>query len=181
MRTQAEEQTRRVAQNLRQMSEQLKTMASQSESGPARDLVHRAAHHGARAADFIESRGPSGIVDEVQRFARRRPGLFLLGAAAAGAAIGRLTRAAKDQAGSETSERDDASSAATYASTQAIPSRAMGDTPYLPPDYPPPDYPPTHGVGSAAEPDTVTLPESAAPGAVYGAPTADRETFGGER
>jgi hypothetical protein len=96
LRTQAEEQTRRLAQNLRQMSEQLKQMATESSSaGPARDLVHQAADHGLRTADFLESRGPDGVVGEMRRFARRRPGLFLLSAAVAGAAVGRMTRAAK--------------------------------------------------------------------------------------
>jgi len=96
LRAQAEEQTRRLAQNLRQMSEQLKQMATDSRSaGPAQDLVHQAASRGLRTADFLESRGPAGVVGEMQRFARRRPGLFLLSAAAAGAVIGRMTRAAK--------------------------------------------------------------------------------------
>jgi hypothetical protein len=96
LRAQAEEQTRRLAQNLRQLSEQLKQMATDSGSaGPAQDLVHQAASHGLRTADFLESRGPAGVVGEVQRFARRRPGLFLLSAAVAGAAMGRMTRAAK--------------------------------------------------------------------------------------
>jgi hypothetical protein len=101
LRTQADEQTRRLAQNLRQMSEQLKEMATNSSSaGPARDLAHQAASHGLRTADFLESRGPAGVVGEMQRFARRRPGLFLLSAAVAGVAMGRMTRAAKAASGS---------------------------------------------------------------------------------
>lgn len=171
VRTQAEEQTHRLAQNLRQMSEQLRKMASQSDAeGPARDLVHQAAHHGTRAADFIESRGPSGIIDEVQRFARRRPGLFLLGAAAAGAAIGRITRATKDQARSASHDSvapPYPSSTAQYSSAPPYPG--VGDVAQHP------------RIGGTAETDTVTLPDSPAPGSVYGPPETAHEPFGGER
>lgn len=176
VRTQAEEQTRRLAQNLRQMSEQLRKMASQSDAdGPARDLVHQAAHHGTRAADFIESRGPSGIVDELQRFARRRPGLFLLGAAAAGAAIGRITRATKDQAssaGGDSATPPHSSSTAQYSGTAQHPSA-------------PQQYPgvrdAAQDIGGTTERDTVTLPDTPAPGSVYGPPETAHEPFGGER
>lgn len=117
LRTQAEEQTRRLGQALRHMSEQLQQMAADSGSaGPARDLVHQAARHGLRAADFVESRGPAGIVDELQRFARRRPGLFLMSAAVAGAAVGRATRATK------AASRSDDAQAVSYA----------GQTPHTP-------------------------------------------------
>jgi hypothetical protein len=37
--------------------------------------------------------GFDGMVNDVQRFARRRPALFLVGAAALGLAVGRLIRA----------------------------------------------------------------------------------------
>ena len=123
LRTQVEEQTRRLAQNLRQMSEQLKQMATDSSSaGPARDLVHQAASHGLRTADFLESRGPAGVVGEMQRFARRRPGLFLLSATVAGAAMGRMTRAAKAASRSDdASSGHHASAAPTTGSTHGEP------------------------------------------------------------
>jgi hypothetical protein len=123
LRTQADEQTRRLAQNLRQMSEQLKEMATNSSSaGPARDLVHQAASHGLRTADFLESHGPAGVLGATQRFARRRPGLFLLSAAVAGAAMGRMTRAAKAASDSGDHRSDhDAGAASTSDSTYAEP------------------------------------------------------------
>jgi hypothetical protein len=43
-------------------------------------------------ADALENRQPSELLDEVRRFARQRPGVFLLSAAAVGFIGGRLTR-----------------------------------------------------------------------------------------
>jgi hypothetical protein len=45
-------------------------------------------------AGWLESREPADLLDEIREFARRRPGVFLLGAALAGVAAGRLTRGA---------------------------------------------------------------------------------------
>ena len=42
-------------------------------------------------ADRLQNREPAELLDEVRSFARRKPGLFLLGAAAAGVLAGRLT------------------------------------------------------------------------------------------
>jgi hypothetical protein len=44
----------------------------------------------------VQQRGYDGMVEDAQRLARRRPGVFLAGAAVAGFAIGRLLRSAKD-------------------------------------------------------------------------------------
>ncbi|GAC1503859.1 MAG: hypothetical protein NVS1B14_09480 [Vulcanimicrobiaceae bacterium] len=45
-------------------------------------------------ADSLSSRGYDGVMQDVKGLARRRPGLFLLGAAAAGFGVARLARAA---------------------------------------------------------------------------------------
>jgi hypothetical protein len=161
LRAEAEQQARRLSQNLRQMSEQLTEMAGQSGSeGVARDLVRQAAHHSSRAADFIESRGPTGMVDEVQRFARRRPGLFLLTAAAAGVAVGRMTRAAKS-AGSAGSAQSAESVRSTSGSYSSYGSYRPSDTAEL-------------------QPETITLPEATGTmGAPYGRPTPAPDEAGG--
>lgn len=176
LRTQAEQQTQRLAQNLRQMSEHLREMAGQSSTqGPARDLVQQAAHRGSRAADFIESRGPSGILDEVQRFARRRPGLFLFSAAAAGVVVGRMTRAAK---AASDSERDQWSSGTPHYSdnSTAYPDLTSADSPGYPGEAS------RYGVAGTAEPeaDTITLPGSTGTaGSAYGLPAETRDDAGG--
>ncbi len=93
----AEEQTRRASANLRQWSEDLSSMAENAESdSPARSMVRQVAERGHGAADYLEDRGVQGLLDEAQMFARRRPGLFLAGAAIAGFAIGRLVKSAQE-------------------------------------------------------------------------------------
>ena len=42
-------------------------------------------------ANWLQNREPADLLEEVRRFARRKPGVFLLGAAAAGVLAGRLT------------------------------------------------------------------------------------------
>ena len=63
------------------------------DGSPAGQIVRRLGEGGGRAADHLEDRGPR-LLDDVQQLARRKPGTFLLIAAAAGFAIGRLGRAA---------------------------------------------------------------------------------------
>jgi hypothetical protein len=50
-------------------------------------------------ADEIDERGIEGVASDLQRFARRRPGVFLLGAAVAGFGVGRVVRSAQDDDG----------------------------------------------------------------------------------
>jgi hypothetical protein len=52
-----------------------------------------AADGGRRAAGYLDERGLDGAIEELQRFARRRPGVFLAGAALAGFAAGRIAKA----------------------------------------------------------------------------------------
>jgi hypothetical protein len=44
---------------------------------------------------MLQNREPAELLDDVRSFARRKPGLFLLGAAAAGVLAGRLTSGVK--------------------------------------------------------------------------------------
>lgn len=86
----AHTQNQRLASGLRQLADQLDEMAMDRADSPARSIVHRLGEGGRRAADYLERQGPEGAMREVQEFARRRPGMFLLGAALAGFAMGRL-------------------------------------------------------------------------------------------
>lgn len=99
LKTQAGEQSRtgqeRLASLLRELGDELKEMASQSSSsGFASDLARQAADRTHSVSSFMEQREPGDLVDEVRRFAGRRPGAFLLGALAAGVVAGRVTRGA---------------------------------------------------------------------------------------
>jgi hypothetical protein len=90
----AQSQARRAAQALRQWSDDLASMAEGSKpDSPARAIVTRAADGGRRAAGYLDERGFDGAIEELQRFARRRPGVFLAGAALAGLAVGRIAKA----------------------------------------------------------------------------------------
>ena len=85
-----------LAAELLSLSEELSSMAaSSSQGGVAADLAR---HVGSRARDagqWLADRRPAQVMDEVQSFARRRPGVFVALAAAAGLAAGRLTRGVK--------------------------------------------------------------------------------------
>jgi vacuolar-type H+-ATPase subunit H len=87
-------QQEKAASGLRSLADELTGMASGTvqQQGLATDLARQAAERIQAAADFIETRQPTELLDEVRRFARRRPGAFLLGAAAVGFFGGRLTR-----------------------------------------------------------------------------------------
>jgi hypothetical protein len=73
---------------------------SGSQSGPAGEVVRQAADKLTGVADWIGQREPGDLLEEFRGVARRRPGLFLLGAAAAGVLTGRLTRGVAEAASS---------------------------------------------------------------------------------
>lgn len=94
-RGQAEQQTERIASSLRHLGDQLRALTEGrvEEAGLVGDYARQAADTVGRYAGRIEQRGLDGVVHDVQRFARRRPGMFLFGALAAGFGVGRLFKA----------------------------------------------------------------------------------------
>jgi len=94
---QAQTETERIADALRKVGDQLTGMlAGQApEEGPVRDYVEQASSKVNEFAGRLRQRGFDGMVSDAERFARRRPGAFLLGAAAAGALVGRVLRGTK--------------------------------------------------------------------------------------
>jgi hypothetical protein len=98
-RAQLKDQTRtqqqKAAQGLSSLAQEIRGLADGTSSGapgPARDLLQQASGIVEGFADRLQNRQPAELLDEVRNFARRKPGLFLLGAAAAGVLAGRLTR-----------------------------------------------------------------------------------------
>lgn len=90
---QAAQQTKRAATGLSTLGEQLQALASgDPQDGPAKDLAQQAADRVSAAARWMEGREPADLLQDVQRFARRRPGTFLAIAAGVGLVAGRLTR-----------------------------------------------------------------------------------------
>ena len=64
--------------------------------GMPADLAHQVASRARDAGQWLGDRKPGQVMDEMQSFARRRPGVFLALAAGAGLVAGRLTRGLKD-------------------------------------------------------------------------------------
>ena len=93
LRTHASEQHRNAVTNLRSLADELNSMAQAGDQGGiASDLVGQAADRAHGAASWLDRREPGDLVEELRRFARRRPGAFLAGALVAGVLAGRLTR-----------------------------------------------------------------------------------------
>jgi hypothetical protein len=87
---------RKAGETLRSLAAELHEMAGGEHHGPASDLAAQAAGRTEDLADWLDRREPGDLVEEVRSFARRRPGLFLAGAAIAGVLAGRLTRGVVD-------------------------------------------------------------------------------------
>lgn len=93
VRSQASTQQHRAAGGIRDVGSQFSEMAATSaRSGAARDLVETVGSRADSVAAWLDQREPQDLLDDVKRFARRRPGVFLAIAAGAGVVIGRLTR-----------------------------------------------------------------------------------------
>lgn len=95
---QASEQTTKLAGSVRDVSKQLQGVKSgQAPQGIVGDIANEAASMTSRLAETLETRSPDELIGEVRTFARRRPGMFLLGALGAGFVAGRLVRSVDTQ------------------------------------------------------------------------------------
>ena len=91
-------QQQKAGQGLSSLADEFRALAngsSEGAPGPARDLLEQAASSVENFASMLQNREPAELLDEVRSFARRKPGVFLLGAAAAGVLAGRLTSGVK--------------------------------------------------------------------------------------
>jgi hypothetical protein len=122
-RSQAGGQTDKLAEGLRTLSSQLQSAASGQplDQGVVRDFASQAGSRVEQVAERLSSGGLEGVVDDVTRFARRRPGMFLASAAAAGFVAGRVLRGAQADA--------KASSGVRSTGSQSLPAAAPLPTP----------------------------------------------------
>lgn len=112
-------QGERLVQNLRSLADELREMGEHGQGDSvATTVVRRLAEGGHQVADHLEQRGPGGLLEEVQGFARRRPGLFLAGAALAGFAVARTGK------GVVAASNDDGNQAGGPASPEGLPQPA---------------------------------------------------------
>jgi hypothetical protein len=63
-------------------------------NGMVPEVARQASERTRAVASWLAEREPGDLLAEVRTFARRKPGLFLAGAALAGVVVGRLTRGA---------------------------------------------------------------------------------------
>jgi hypothetical protein len=97
----ATRQTSSLATNVRDLAAELRSMAGGGHAGSAlQALFEQLADKGEAIATTLDEQGPDGLIRQAQDVGRRRPGAFLLSAAAAGFATTRLakhaTKAADD-------------------------------------------------------------------------------------
>ena len=99
---QAGAQKEKAVGGLRSIADELRSMAegNGAQSGMAGDLARQAAEKAQEFAGWLDQRDPGSLLDEIRQLARRKPGAFLVGAALAGVAAGRLTRGAVAASGS---------------------------------------------------------------------------------
>lgn len=95
LQEQAQTQVARLSETLRRFGTQGQALADgrPAQAGPLPAYVRDAASRLEQVADDMDARGVDGLVADLQSFARRRPGVFLMGAAAVGFGVGRLIRA----------------------------------------------------------------------------------------
>ena len=150
--------------------------AKGGQSGLATEMARQAADRIHGAASWLEQREPGDLLEGVRDFARRRPGTFLVGAAVAGLAAGRLTKGMTAAAQSGSQPRPHLGTAGEVPSAPAIP--AVAEEPAYPADaaYPAdPEPAPGYGTGTIPGPTEGISGETPA-GRYY--PGSGRESYG---
>lgn len=92
LKDQAATQQIRVASGLRSVGDELGSMAHTSDDGVASELVRNLSGRAESIASWLDERNPGTLLDEVKRFAARKPGTFIAIAAGAGILAGRLAK-----------------------------------------------------------------------------------------
>jgi len=171
VRTQTQTQAQRLAENARSLAGQLTTMASTTD-GPATEITHQLAGKVQSLAGYIERTPPEAMVDDLRRYARQRPGMFLIGAGAVGFLAGRLIKGATAPSPGVT---NDAGTGAWTGADTTNPGTATGNPvagmelgtgtntvmpgTSLPPFTPPDPYPASGGVAPGSGMRTPGLPD----------------------
>ena len=93
MKAQVSDQKGRLAQTVRRIGDEL-DQAAQNSEGMVASIAGQAATTSRDISSWIETHELQDVMTEAEDFARRRPVLFLAGAAALGFLVGRATRSA---------------------------------------------------------------------------------------
>jgi hypothetical protein len=97
---QVDDAAHRLAAAVKAAADELRSMAERSDEprGTMTNLVRQIADRSSEMGNRLETDGYRGVVDDLARLGRNRPGVFLLAAGAAGFAAGRLLRNTDSQA-----------------------------------------------------------------------------------
>ncbi|MGI3786285.1 MAG: hypothetical protein ACRYG2_36535 [Janthinobacterium lividum] len=93
----------RIAEYVHSLADELGTLASGGSdgTGPLADLAHRGARTAGEFSSWLSDHEPADVLNEVTRFARRRPWAFLGASLLTGAVVGRVTRSLAAEAKDE--------------------------------------------------------------------------------
>ena len=123
VRSQADAQTAKAAESLAGLGDQLRALA-EGRPGDAEAVAHylqQGAEKLGGLAERLQRDGLDGAVSDVSRFARRRPGVFLLGALGVGFGVGRLLRSGQANGTIPTPSLPGSSSPTEVRGTLAVP------------------------------------------------------------
>jgi hypothetical protein len=146
LRGQASNQQSALAERLHGWASELGSMASRSdESGPMSDLAQEASRRVGEFSHWLDNHEPADLLDEVKRYARRKPGTFLALCAAAGVIAGRVTRGAVAANTSVDSDRESTPARAYDGGAYDYESAAPSGAGYGTRTYQDGDYTPRYG------------------------------------
>ena len=130
LRTQAEHKAQDLSSTLDNAARQLGSMADAAEDpdSPVAQLSRSAAQQLRKQSQRLEQGGLDGLVEDARRFARNRPGAFMLSTVAAGFAVGRLAKHANLKQAADTAKQElrGGSDGTGVPSTPATPGPAGG-------------------------------------------------------
>lgn len=163
---QAAGQRDRAVELLRSFSDDLEKLLAGDggQDGLAADLARQAAERARELTHQLADRQPGAILDDVRGYARRRPGVFLVGALAAGVVVGRLARGAKDAESSSSSIPGQRAAGASESYDTALAQTG---------DAPAPMTGPGSGVTSPGDPLDAPLPGAATTASAGGVPAPE--------
>lgn len=129
---QAQIQTMKAAAGARGLADQLQALArGEATEGVASDIAKEISTRVQALATKLENSEPQDLLDEVRRYARNKPGMFLIAALTAGFVGGRLVKGASSEEDSSSPKNAWTSGANTPASgshTTYTPANGAGGT-----------------------------------------------------
>ncbi|KQQ07313.1 hypothetical protein [Rathayibacter sp. Leaf296] len=151
---QAHAQKDNAAKGVRAFSDDLTSLAKgEGGSNAATNLVSQLADRAQGVASWLEDREPAELLEDVKSFARRRPGAFILIAAATGLVGGRLLRALTAEAKDEKE-----ATASTSGPEYSAPAASSVDTAYVDSPFVDDTYTGTTGSSSLERDHLPTVP-----------------------